>query len=106
MAIVSKHATYFMFNIILIILLIRSSYLTIVLPVQQLGNIPILWIILAVLFGILLIALISIIMYRTGCFTRSPVGDEDVDIPYHAGSILDLKFRTGPNMVRSMSHRL
>ena len=76
-------------SLFLTIYLFRSSYLTIVLPVQQLGNIPILWIILAVLFGILLIALISIIMYRTGCFTRSPVGDEDVDIPYHAGSVFE-----------------
>ena len=56
-----------------------------VLPVEQLGNISLMWIILAVVFGLLLIALIAIIMYRTGCF-KTNVGDDQVDIMQYAGN--------------------
>ena len=55
-----------------------------VLPVEQLGNISLMWVILAVVFGLLLIALIAIIMYRTGCF-KTNVGDDQIDIKQYAG---------------------
>ena len=58
--------------------------MTLVLPVEQLGNISLMWVILAVVFGLLLIALIAIIMYRTGCF-KTNVGDDQIDIMQYAG---------------------
>ena len=78
--------------------------MTLVLPVEQLGNISLMWVILAVVFGLLLIALIAIIMYRTGCF-KTNVGDDQIDIMQYAGQFFLIeKYKISPVCFRTANN--
>ena len=57
-------------------------------PLPILEQIPLFWIILAVLGGLLLLAVIAVIMYRTGCFTKKPTSDYHVDVQYQVNHTL------------------
>ena len=61
--------------------------MTVWIPAPILDQVPLLWILLAVLGGLLLLSIIAVIMYRTGCFTRTPSSDYTVNMQYETAAV-------------------
>ena len=55
---------------------------TVLMPVAFYDSLPVLWIVFAVVTGLLLLAVISTVMYKTGCFTRTKRDECDVALQY------------------------
>ena len=55
---------------------------TVLMPVALYDSLPILWIVFAVVTGLLLLAVIATVMYKTGCFARTKTDECDVGMQY------------------------